>query len=120
MHRGYPAEPCGLGWCPGGFPPRRPSLLAGAVPDHCLGVPHGVGEWSGTAEAHPRRGSSQAGRATAATLAHTVAARGARRVCGGCTGPVWLLDLAVFSRLAEVRLRGWCGPGWARMGGVLA
>src|SRR5215472_9251802 len=38
--------------------------FAGAVPDHSLGVPLGVGEWSGTAQADPRRGSSQAGRTT--------------------------------------------------------
>ncbi len=62
-------------------PARR---LAGAVPDHCLGVPHGVGEWSGTAEADPRRGSPQAGRTTGTAEGHTVATRCASVLCRDC------------------------------------
>ncbi len=48
--------------------------------------PPGVGEWSGTAPADPRRGSSQASGATAAAEGPTVAARHKRGLCLRCVG----------------------------------
>jgi hypothetical protein len=48
--------------------------------------PLGVGVRSGTAEADPRRGSSQAGGTTGAPAGRTPAARQVRWVCGRCVG----------------------------------
>jgi hypothetical protein len=65
-------------------PPACARCFAGAVPDLALGVPLGVRVRSGTAQADPRRGSSQVGGTTGAPTGRTLAARCVRWVCGCC------------------------------------
>jgi hypothetical protein len=85
-----------------------PAVFAGAVPDLALGVPLGVGEWSGTAEADPRRGSLQAGGTTGTAFGRTVATRRVAGLCGDCaaTGRNWQ-DLGQAGH--QSRARSWTG-----------
>jgi hypothetical protein len=86
---------------------------AGAVPDHCLGVPLGVGEWSGTAEADPRRGSSQAGGTTSVLAGCTVAAYVVSPVCGPCLPTVRLIS--PLRKVQQLAHAGWIDSRWVKI-----
>jgi len=67
-----------------------PHAFAGAVPDHSLGVPLGVGEWSGTAEADPEGGLRRAGGQRPPSGLHserTLRTGGVGGLCGQCFRP---------------------------------